>query len=280
MAGISRTKENIMKETTDKRFDIQEPHLSLETMIAYIEGSLDKSENALVERIIQENPVYTAAIDSLRETLSKDSDIKERIQEVENAYDQELTSKAKSLQPQTLKSSTWGWVWKVAAAILILIAVSLSVMRLTRTEDNTQLARRYMVHYQDPIGVMSQLENQAFALYHNRQYAAAIPLFKQMLSEADALQINRVRMFLGVCLVQTNQPDKAQVYFHEIIRHDDSIYVSAAKWYMALSFLQQGATTTAQDILRDFIAQPITDKEGMDYQQQAKELLKLLSSSS
>jgi len=270
-----------MKDTQLNHFETYEPHLTLEEMLAYIDQSLDSPDKARIEKVLQESPIYAEALTSLRETLLQEPASRERLNQVETAFSQSVKAEAVKLKKvNSCKNDSHAPIIKmrrkwfsVAAAVVILLTVSIGIFRYNQAPLEVRLADAYLTHYVDPLGVMSEVEDQAFAFYNQQKYAQAIPLFEQLMQQSDPSKHNKLKMFLGVCFMQENQEVAAERNFREIIDHGQSIYVPAAKWYLALSLFKQEKAQEGTQLLQDITSSTQADRQTRFYADKARELL-------
>lgn len=75
-------------------------------------------------------------------------------------------------------------------------------------------------------------------------------------------------LYWAVCLIETNQPEKAEPLLKQIEGSDDSEFQEDAQWLQALIYLKSGDKPMAKESLE------ILTKESSAYSQKAKELLK------
>ncbi len=275
-----------MKDTQLNHFETYELHLTLEEMLAYIDQSLDSSDKARIEKVLQQSPIYAEALTSLKETLSQEPLSRERLDQVEAAFSQSVKLEAVKLkktssyvndthEPVIKMRRIW---FSVAAAVVILLTISIGIFRYNQAPLEVRLAEAYMTHYVDPLGVMSEVEDQAFAFYNQQNYAQAIPLFEQLIQQSDLSKHQKLKMFLGVCLMQDNQEVAAERKFREIIDHGQSIYVPAAKWYLALSLFKQEKAQEGKQLLQDITSSTQADRQTRFYVDKAQELLLQINS--
>ncbi len=267
-----------MKDTQLNHVETFDPKLSLEEMLAYIDQSMDMSKRKRVEAILSENPIYAEAVASLRGTIEQDDASRDWLHQVDSTFNQTVDTQAKMLRiptaPNSRKSGISKRIWFITtAAAVIIAALSFGIMQYSQPPKEVRLAEAYLTHYVDPLGVLSQVEDQAYALYNQQNYVQAIPLLEQLILDAEPGKQNKLRMLLGVSHVQIKQDDAAIEYFRQIIDHGESIYVTAAKWYMALALLRQNETKEGKQLLEEIAASTQTDRQTKFYAEKAQELL-------
>lgn len=156
--------------------------------------------------------------------------------------------------PTTFRTTfNWGKLTAAAAAIVLLLA---AVWFLNRSSEPEY--RQFAQHAPLSLtvrGASDQLKTQAEQAFNRQDFAAAQTALSQVLAaEPDNLT---ARLSLGICYIETDQPDQARAVLSPMA-DGASALKSEAQWYIALSYLKEKKTDAWQNALRKI--QPGTDR--------------------
>ena len=275
--------------------------LSMEEMLAYVNGELSESDVKRVDKLLQNSPIYKDAINELRTAMNEDANNQAKIASMEAAMESEIAHLgAKYAQQQAKNKSSFsleslipsfggaifsgeGFVWdrrmqlQAAIGVLFLLVVSYSLYLWLRPPLEIRIADRYLSHYEDPNKVLDDMREIAVKYYYDQNYDAAIPLFRQILNEQQADgNPNQIRIFLAVSLLQTKRASEAEPFLKEVIKHGNNIYISAARWYLGLCYLYKQDIAEAVSQFRILVETGRQDKESRRFTQMAREILQQL----
>lgn len=76
----------------------------------------------------------------------------------------------------------------------------------------------------------------ALDIYNQRDFAAAIPRFQQILQFDSTLIF--AKFFLGISYIETNRFDEAITTLQEVSKRSNNVYQMHAQWYLALCYLK------------------------------------------
>jgi tetratricopeptide (TPR) repeat protein len=156
--------------------------------------------------------------------------------------------------------------WAAAAILLLLIPLYL-VLVPGRRDD--KLFAAYFKPYQGvSVRAGGPLE-QAMEEYRQRDYAQALPILERLLGEGSAE--DTTLFFKGNASLALEQTPDALSSFRQILTNPKHPFYREAQWYLALAYLQDGATDEAKTQLQSFVTDASHPHHG-----EATELLKKL----
>ena len=106
----------------------------------------------------------------------------------------------------------------------------------------------------------------AYGIYHQKDYKEAIVNFKYAL--IDNQNNNELNLYLGICFLKTGNVRQAEKLFAKIIEQGNQEHQEIAKWYLALTFLNDNKASS-----KNLLSQLLTSK---NYGSKAKELHSLI----
>jgi len=161
-----------------------------------------------------------------------------------------------------------------AAALLIVLLIS-TFQRLSRQPANEKLFSEYFAPYPNTVplvrgGETSTALEPALAQYELGHYNVATALLNTiMASQPDNLI---ARFYLGICLLEMKDTDKAIQQFDIILKNENFELTPQAKWYVALSHIKNKNIEIAKQILNQ-----IVNKGEFEYDR-SRDLLKKINS--
>ncbi len=225
----------------------------------YFNDSLSESERISFEKKYnQENEFRKLADDMELEILAFRSLEREQTRTKFAQWENEVTS---------TKSITWK-SWKVWSAAAVLILVGTLTFRLYT--NSVDLYQEYYNTYENfEVTALRNQSNEltirekAYFLYDQKSYEEAISTFNQIVSPAES-----DHFFIAMCHMELGQWEQSEKILTQIHQLDFS-YQQAAKWYLALVYLQLDQVDDCINMLQSL-------KEG-EFSDQAQQLLKELS---
>lgn len=183
------------------------------------------------------------------ESLARREDFLQRVSET--AHDHFAAMPAQADKPRGGRRMLY---WSMAAAVVLLAAIGIFVLQPARPSGQ-ELYTAYFSPYDVPTALRSEDAipidadaQQAFTRYNQKDYAAAIPLFTQVLEGSS--EKNTLLLFTrGICYLATGDTERAEQDFQAVVSDDDSLFVNQARWYLALTHLRAGRIQSAQTVL-------------------------------
>jgi len=93
---------------------------------------------------------------------------------------------------------------------------------------------------------------QAGGFYLDKNYKKAIPLFEQVLTEKP--EEAKARFALAIAQMAEKDFKNAQLNLQFLIDNNDFLYANTAKWYLALSYLNENKIEAANQLLLEICA--------------------------
>ena len=240
---------------------------SFEEIERYLDGDMDTAETEHFEKL-----------------LSVDSNLARRVKEQKNAHDMVelyardvVKDRVKSIYDNTkkrqTKSSNGFSIMKIAASIALVASIGILYSYIVVNYNTQNLAGNAFEPYPNRFRTMGENEQSAFnrglIAYDRQNYPEAMIQFSSVASE-DEKHLD-ASFYLGVAYLGSKQYEKALSSFQLVIA-ENSLYESAAKWYLSLVYLHLGREEDAKNMLQDII-----DRSDVK-SQAAKELLDDLNS--
>ncbi len=255
-----------------------------EKIEAYLNGTLPPTEYEVFEQEIQSNPKLAEQVQLFREIDKALEDegalnFQKVVQAEEEAFLKEFekeVSEEENSKPLR-KIGGFNRQWMMAASFLIFLfsAFLLWQFQPSESSSNEELFAQYVETYplnEDVRGNDSTATNFEIGIqqYQAKDFDAAVQTFES-LAATNGKDMS-LAFSLGNAYLNQTPPQfiLAEQQFRKIITNDSSIYVSKAKWYVALILLQKGELTEAKNLLKD------VTESGDKYGRKAEELLKEL----
>lgn len=173
--------------------------------------------------------------------------------------------------PTPPKLSFWKnpWTWAGGAALITLLAIGsyfladqqgwfMAPHERLAWENIRPLENVFFLH-PDSLPVLKQ----AMDAYDEGRYTTAAKLLEKHLQQHND---NVARLYLGVCYLLTQQPERATIALAIAAQSQEPPVQETALWYLSLAYLQSGRMLLAQQTLESIPAEGI-------YGEQARELL-------
>lgn len=159
----------------------------------------------------------------------------------------------------------YGW----AAAASVILILSYVFLIPGRVSDPEKLFIAYFI----PPPAERQLlrdDNEmneklnAFQAYEQNRYHEATLLFENVLKENPD---DDLLFYTGASALADNQPEKAIIYFTELLKDQNSLYRTRTQWYLSLAYLKKRQPEKAKEYLGVLAA------GSTSYQEKSKKLL-------
>ncbi len=236
----------------------------LDQIERYLRGELSQEEAANFEDLLLKDDALKEQFDEHKQLLKGlelgfNKELKELLVAEEAKMD------ASSPLQVTHKKNRYPLIG-LAAAVALLITAYFTLWN--NNQAHNKLYAQYYNAYPNvevPVSRSSNTENNPFALYEQRNFAAALSLFEEILrSEPDNTAI---LFYASICQLELDRPEEATSFLQRVINQPPNKYTRPAKWYQALGYLKMGETDASEDILRQL-------QQGEDsYSAKAKDLL-------
>jgi tetratricopeptide (TPR) repeat protein len=164
------------------------------------------------------------------------------------------------------------WIPMAVAAVLVLSLALWIIVPRTSADTPQELYTAYFEPFDSPGSGLTRstddemsLKAKAYEAYDAHEYEKASQLFVSLLKEKDDAIAH---LCLGNTWLALDKPQEAEkVFMHMLERHGD--LVTQAKWYLALTFLQQGKIERTKATLWEI-------SNSSTYGEKARELLSKL----
>lgn len=161
----------------------------------------------------------------------------------------------------------------VAASIVLLVS-SIFIFDLTGNKDPDSLFQDYFEPYTNLNSALRDGEqevddiSQAYAAYELGKYEEAARLFES--ANAKNIELMTHLFYQGNAYLAIGEAEKAISLFI-LVSESESLFKGTAKWYLALSYLQNGNIEKTKELLTE------VQNSGTDFKRQAEELLEKLN---
>jgi len=163
-------------------------------------------------------------------------------------------------RPSTLPRRIWPFLSGMVAAIVLLVGSWAYFSSATDNSPKGLFAANYQPYELSLTSRDKTTEEitELNALYNNKEYKAALPLFEKALAQnpKDA----RMLLGAGISLLELDNSEKARSYLLRILAAQDLRLSDTANWYIAMSFLKEGNSLEAQAALETLADNPMADR--------------------
>ncbi len=239
----------------------------LELIESYLQGTLTVEEQSAVEDRMRNDTAFASRVrlvDEMSKALNTEvADFKKDLEIIE----QELKSKKKNSR----QNFNYRYLMAAAVSIVALVVASYLIWFQAPTPD-----RLFSDYFQVPpenITVRassgSELLRAALQAYNQQDYQSAVSGFEQVL--ANEPENEGVLFYSGICYLALEQPQDARNRFHILQKFESGEYLTAAQWFLGLTYLKLNDIDKARDILS-----ALHEKGAGKYAADAGQLLKEL----
>lgn len=179
------------------------------------------------------------------------SEMKDRLQQLEAT----LRAAEEPPLPNLVKSRPLLWWGEVAAVFLI---GACAYAWLSRASQGEKLFAQFYELYPTGVAAVEQgagvhgEKAAAVRLYENGQYAAALPLLRQLLR--DHGHAPDLLFYAGMTSIELQQYARAQAYLQQTLRLPIHPFTPQATWYLSLVHLKREQMEQAVSLLADLAA--------------------------
>jgi tetratricopeptide (TPR) repeat protein len=205
----------------------------------YLEGELDPLTTARFEEDLKNDPklqsdlkLYMEVDEALADT--EILNLRSQLRELHEDLIPELE------KVSSRRQGRYVFRMAAAATLLLLITYGSFNLLRYGTGDQRLLKKFYfpyemtMVNRSDNSDINIMM-HEALRLYENKKYKEAVNLFDQVL-EKDPSQMAS-RLYSGISLLEIKEYEKASNSFKQIIEHKDNLYIEQADWYLGLCLI-------------------------------------------
>lgn len=230
----------------------------------FLQGELDDQAKQAVETRLREDAAFAKAF-SFRQEAHRFLQAKAREPKLRELLQQagDLAFNAEDVPDAKIrKMKPWRWLVPLAAAIALLLVI-------WQPWIGKDLYQQYAVHAPLILTEKGQANTGAEAeqAFNAGNYVKAKASLRAYLAANPA--DNRARLALGIAALETNELSEARQLFDDLAE-GNSVFVTAGKWYLALSDIKEGKQVQAKAKLNEVVMQ------NNEYSQRAKELLQHL----
>lgn len=220
----------------------------------YLNGSLNASEAAEVEKRLLQDNAFAEALAQQRDLLAVVD------KKVENDLRNLLVEEEANLKKTVLSAdekptfSIGKWLSGAAAIVVFLVAGWL-LFKGGSDSGSSRLFTENFTAYTNIIAPNRRGNNDerrlslAFLAYDNKQYQKAIDEFEAL--KSDTLQ-NELTFYIGVSYLALEEVEKAMITLAEV--SEDSRFAMEKQWYMALAYLKKNDIDATKEALNKALA--------------------------
>ena len=246
------------------------PHLDLDKLLGFIEGSLSEEESKEIEKQIETDSLTAHAITELENFYHFNKNAKEKAHKYKMTYDNTLDKIDADQEREGISYKKLG----LAAAFLTGIIVVIYLMANSSGSGSTEL----YADYYEPYPVVNNMRaeelnedsfEEGLTHYEQRSYNDAVSRLIEIKPEDS--RYSQAQFYLGQSYLAQDEIDKAIEIFSDQAQNNNSVLQSHSQWYLALAYIKIGNTGEAEDILEE-----IAGNENSYNHTQARELLEEL----
>lgn len=229
--------------------------MSVDQMIDYVNDRLTDEQRRKFEAHLDECRLCSEAVEGVRLYPDKDEL-------------REITGSPKNFFPLhspwvNFLSQNWQGAYAVAAALVIGLA-ALVYLNVKEKPHEAAFAE-YFAPYPSAIPLVRSRQPQnkleaAFDKYAAKNYAAALPLFQELLT-ADPRRTTFIRFYMGISCLGTDEPETAISIFQKEFDDSTGQFHDPAEWYLALAFLKANDAEKCKSILERIVLRPSIYRE-------------------
>ncbi len=238
--------------------------MSVDQMIDYVKNRLPDKQRQQLETHLNECRLCSEAVEGVR--LYPD---KEELREITGS-----AKRFSSLHSPWVNFLSKNWHGAYAVAAAFFIGLTALVYLNVKEKPHEAAFAEYFAPYPSAIPLVRSRQPQnkleaAFDKYAAKNYAAALPLFQELLT-ADPRRTTFIRFYMGISYLGTDEPETAISIFQKEIDDSTGQFHDPAEWFLALAFLKANDAEKCKSILERIVLRP-----GI-YQARATSLLKRL----
>ncbi|MGI9552413.1 MAG: tetratricopeptide repeat protein [Aurantibacter sp.] len=259
------------RQLNNIKMNIEEQNIVL--IEKYLEGNLGASEREAFEKRLEDDPEFGQSVVQMENMVSGikhagRKDIAKKLADLEATLPEvELEETSNVIELKQSRYRYWG---AIAAGLALVLISSLFLLNYNSGQTEQDLFTAYYEPYSGDLSRSGEEDlfdktKKAEYAYALGQYAVAIPLFEEVISQEPT---SKLRFYLGNAYLSTGEGSKAAQQFEAVLRDIDYPLQDQAQWYLALSYLKAGNVDMARTNL-----EIITENSGSFYHQKAKEVL-------
>lgn len=234
----------------------------IEKVERYLSGELTRKEVKEENDTTPSDDELDEAIDlfNTSKNLIELSGLKEDLKSIHEEYIADTEAEEAGVETKG-KNTVWMWWTAAVAAAAILIAVFSGVL-----QDQSPRFEDYFVPYPDLLSMRGNEGDMGSAMryYTLQNYEEAIEEFNKLVSDS----INHeVLFYQAIAALAIERYQLAENNLEKLLESEDNQYWQQTKWFLALSYWQNGQVEEAKDLLSKIEMQE-------DRYSQARDLLK------
>ena len=161
---------------------------------------------------------------------------------------EQLTAASRGVQKQRVIQINFK-TFAAAASVIGVIVLAYFIFR-PKNDTTQKLFSQNFVPYQMVItsrgnDAPGSIQSKAIDLYRQKSFEKSIEFWNITLEKEPAN--TWARFYRGVALLATEKPAKARKDFEQIISADSSLFIQQARWFKALTYLQDDDINMACD---------------------------------
>ena len=220
----------------------------IELLERYLNGDLHSNEKEEVEERLKSDPTFADRMKILQDSkaaiLNPVDDFRNELRQVIN--EQEQGALVEEKRP-------FNWRYGIAAALFaIALTFAAYLIMLKPPTADALYADNFNIPPEN-ITVRDQpgddLLSEALDAYNQDNYQEALGLFQEFLQEDP--QHQGVMFYSGICQLVLDQNEQALVTFQNISTQQTGEYLTAAQWYLGLTYLKLDHLDQAKATLGD-----------------------------
>ena len=226
-------------------------NIDIEQIERYLDGHMEPEEQGAFETLVKQHPELAEEV-QFHQNLIKG--MKTDQPDVDKAQLKTIWESLKEQEQKQASAAGFRFLryWYVAAAIAALVV--LTNLLFQPSTSNQIVDNSYFEPYPiivtrtTRISAENLLLTEAKQAYIQEDYATAKVLFDSL--SAQAPEEEDLLLYSGISYYQTNEMEEAAQRFQQLLSQSKT-WDEHARWYLALSYLEQGKRTQAKVLLQE-----------------------------
>jgi tetratricopeptide (TPR) repeat protein len=225
--------------------------ITLDQIIDYVKGALDKESTKLIEERIKKDPEFAHEVEMYRgfqKLLGNDAFLYEHFS---SKVDSSSLAKRAIGNIKHLKYYTYA-----AAAVIALLLTYFTLLRDKQSYTPDALFASYFKEYNQIIEMRDGIDstgmfNIGIQQYKEGDWESAIHSLNQ---SKQNFQLT-ASFYIGMCYLELKEYEKARKQLIEVVKHPNE-FRQEAQWYLALAYLAEHNLERCSKILNEISFQP------------------------
>ena len=224
----------------------------IQNIEAWFEGRLSDEQKNAFEKRLRDDDAFRTKVDNFEAAvktveLMGRNELKDRLRKI---HDQVVNGKKQN-----------GKLWLRIAAIfigLMVVASPLIYRNFFATPDYEKLAVKNFSTYPDILSRRSNASSRdimlidAMSYYKNKDFQNASVLFEHIIDN-DTTENQAFYLYKGISLLGNDDLRQAAATFEQMVEDPDNEFYEQARWYLALTLLEEGKPRESAVILEQIV---------------------------